>query len=181
MQTKENRSTFLASVDLYSSEKRMNAHYVEYKDKMYRLALSYVKDYYLAEDLAHEILVKCYLKREKFRGESSFRAWMNRVAINHCLDFLRKGYLRRDLLHENVALYNNEAVSTPECDVLHICENEELRNKLGQLPFKYKQVLFLYYFENQSLKEIQQVLNVKLSTVKTRLFRAKRMLRDKYE
>ncbi|MCT2536533.1 sigma-70 family RNA polymerase sigma factor [Aquibacillus koreensis] len=180
METKVNSSIFLASIDRYTSEQKINELYEEYKNKVYRLALSYVKDTYLAEDLAHEILVKCYLKRDKFHGDCSFHSWMNRVAINHCLDFLRKGYRHRDLLQEDLEIFHDEALTTPESEVLSNSERAELRCKLRQLPSKYEEVIILYYYKDMSLKEIELQLNIKLSTVKTRLFRAKKMLKEMF-
>jgi len=162
------------------NEQKINDLYVEYKKKVYSLAFSYVKDNYLAEDLSHEILVKCYLTRKKFNGDCSFHSWIYRIAINHCIDFLRKGYRHRDFLHEDIELFKHKEMCTPESEVLTICDREELRNKLSQLPSKYEEVITLYYFHEQSLKEIEDHLNIKLSTIKTRLFRAKRMLRKMY-
>jgi RNA polymerase sigma-70 factor, ECF subfamily len=180
LKTKRNTAIFLARFDQSMNEQKINELYVEYKKKVYTLALSYVKDIYLAEDLTHEILVKCYLNREKFKGDCSFHSWMYRIATNHCIDFLRKSYRNRDLLHENIDLFNHREVCTPESEVLHHCDHAELRGKLRKLPSKYAEVITLFYFKDQSLKEIEDHLNIKLSTVKTRLFRAKQMLREMY-
>nr|WP_285851268.1 sigma-70 family RNA polymerase sigma factor [Sporosarcina aquimarina] len=153
---------------------------MECRKKVHRLALSYVKDNYLAEDLSHEILVKCYLNLKKYNGDLSFYPWMYRIANNHCIDFLRKGYHHRVVLHENMELLNDEDACTPELEVINSLDTEELRNKLRQLPSKYEEVIILFYFKDQSLKEIQHHLNINLSTIKTRLSRAKKMLRDMY-
>lgn len=180
VKTKSNQAMDLATFDLRINEQNMNELYKEYHKKMYCLAFSYVKDRYLAEDLAHDILIKCYLSREKYNGNCSFYTWMYRVAINHCIDFLRKGSRQRDIPHEEIEVCNIEERRTPETEVLMACENEELRTKLKQLPSKYEEVLTLYYFQDQSLKEIENHLSTNLSTIKTRLFRAKRMLREMY-
>ncbi|MCL6574406.1 MAG: sigma-70 family RNA polymerase sigma factor [Bacillus sp. (in: Bacteria)] len=81
------KSIFLENVAQRMNEKIVNELYVEYNKLVYSMALSYVKDRYLAEDLAHEILVKCYLTLEKFNGDCSFHSWMYRIARNHCIDF----------------------------------------------------------------------------------------------
>jgi RNA polymerase sigma-70 factor, ECF subfamily len=180
LKTKQNKAIFLARFDQGMNEQKVNELYVEYKKKVYTIALSYVKDNYLAEDLTHEILVKCYLTREKFKGNCSFHSWIYRIAINHCIDFLRKSHRNRYLLHENIDLFNYEEVRTPESEILNHCDHAELRGKLRKLPSKYAEVITLFYFKDQSLKEIEHHLNIKLSTVKTRLFRAKRMLREMY-
>ncbi|MRH42501.1 sigma-70 family RNA polymerase sigma factor [Aquibacillus halophilus] len=175
-----NKSIFLTRFDQRINEQKVNELYIKYQNKVYTIALSYVKDNYLAEDLAHEILVKCYLTRKKFNGDCSFHSWIYRIAINHCIDFLRRSYRHRDLLHEDLELLNDRNVCTTESEVLTIFDKEELRNKLRLLPSKYEEVIMLYYFKDLSLKEIEHHLNIKLSTIKTRLFRAKRMLREMY-
>ncbi|WP_157967894.1 RNA polymerase sigma factor [Paraliobacillus sp. X-1268] len=180
MKTIVNHSYFLGSVDQHMTEKKINELYVEYKNRVYRLALSYVKDSYLAEDLSHEILVKCYIKREKFKGDCSFHSWINKVASNHCIDFLRKNYRHQDLLQENLELFTSDVICSPESEAITNCDHEEIRNNLRQLSSKYKEVIVLYYFKQLSLKEIADQLNLNLSTVKTRLFRAKKMLKDMY-
>jgi RNA polymerase sigma-70 factor, ECF subfamily len=177
---KLSKSIFLENVARHMNEQKIIDLYAEYNKVVYRLALSYVKDRYLAEDLAHEILVKCYLSREKFNGQCSFHSWIYRISINHCIDFSRKTYRHRDCLHEDIELFNDKEVRTPESEVMSIYDKEELRNKLRQLPSKYEEVITLYYFKGQSLKEIEHHLNIKRSTIKTRLFRAKRMLRKMY-
>ncbi|MFC4321475.1 RNA polymerase sigma factor [Litchfieldia salsa] len=180
MKTKDNKSILLENVAHQTNETKVNELYEEYNQRLYRLALSYVKDRYLAEDLAHDILVKCYITREKFKGECSFHSWMYRIAINHCIDFLRKGNRHRDMLHEEIERFNDQEMCTPESEVMTGCEKEELRDKLNQLPNKYQEVITLFYFQDQSLKEMENRLNINLSTIKSRLFRAKRMLREMY-
>lgn len=180
MKTIVNQSYFLGSIDQHMTEQKINQLYLECKNRIYRLALGYVKDSYLAEDLTHEILVKCYLKSEKFKGDCSIHTWMNKIASNHCIDFLRKNYRKRDLLYENLEVFISDVSCSPESEAITNCDHEELRNKLSQLSPKYKDVIVLYYFKQLAMKEIAKQLNIKLSTVKTRLFRAKKMLKEMY-
>lgn len=180
MKTIVNQSNFLGSIDQHMTEQKINQLYLEYKNRIYRLALGYVKDSYLAEDLSHEILVKCYLKSEKFKGDCSFHTWMNKIASNHCIDFLRKNYRQRDLLHDNLEVFTSDVIYSAESEAITNCDHQELRNKLSHLSSKYKDVIILYYFKQLSMKEIANQLNINLSTVKTRLFRAKKMLKEMY-
>ncbi|QOR68025.1 sigma-70 family RNA polymerase sigma factor [Cytobacillus suaedae] len=162
------------------SDTNVSELYMEYKKKVYRIALSYVKDNYIAEDLTHEILIKCYLAHKSFNGKCSFGTWMYRIATNHCIDYLRKGYRHRDVLHDDIEVFMDKEECTPETEVLDRCDYEEVLDKLRLLPSKYQEVLKLYYLKNQSLKEIEQHLNINLSTIKTRMLRAKKMLREMY-
>ncbi|WP_223701663.1 sigma-70 family RNA polymerase sigma factor [Sutcliffiella deserti] len=175
-----NNAMFLTRFEQDLNEQKINELYFEYKEKIYGLVLSYVKDNYLAEDLSHEILLKCYLTRNRFNGECSIPTWMHRIAINHCIDFLRKRSRQRELLHEQIDLLNQKELRTPEFEAITSCDKEELRSKIKQLPLKYEKVITLYYIKERTLKEIEQDLNIKLPTIKTRLFRAKHMLREMY-
>ncbi|MEC1716513.1 sigma-70 family RNA polymerase sigma factor [Schinkia azotoformans] len=162
-------------------EKGFNQLYFRYKRKIYYVAFKFVKDPHLAEDLAHEVLIKCYFNIEKFNRDCTLDTWINRVAKNHCIDFLRRSHLNRVFPIEDVESYKNEEAPTPEHEVVRHFNNSELRRRVELLPDKYEEVISLYYFKNQSLKEIQHILNVNLSTVKTRLFRAKQMLKAMYK
>ena len=180
MKTKLNIANSLVIDDQSMNETNVNELYTEYKKKDYCLALSYVKDNYVAEDLTHEILIKCYLARKKFNGNCSFYSWMYRIATNHCIDYLRKVYRRPDFPDEHIEFFTDKEVCTPESELLNRSDQEELLNKLRLLPSKYQEVLTLYYFKNQTLKEIEHHLNINLSTIKSRMFRAKRLLREMY-
>lgn len=178
MTTQSNEAMVLPEFSL--NEQNINELYLEYKRKVYSLALSYVKDNYLAEDLTHEILVKCYLTHSKFKGNCSFYSWVYRIATNHCIDFLRKASRHQDLLMEDVEQFNTKFIRTPETELFKAHDQEELRNNIRKLPPKYEEILMLYYFKDQSLTEIEHHLKIKHSTIRTRLFRAKRMLREMY-
>ncbi|QHS24380.1 sigma-70 family RNA polymerase sigma factor [Virgibacillus sp. MSP4-1] len=181
MEMSQNKAVYLANLNQRMMDQDVNELYAECKKKIFSIALSYVKDHYLAEDLSHEILVKCYVTREKFKGDCSFHTWMCRIAKNHCIDFLRKSYRSRDLLSEDIDFTYKGNMSSPESEFLRLCDKEELNHHLRRLPATYLEVLTRFYYKEQSLKEIGHHLNLKPSTVKTRLFRARKMLRDQYQ
>lgn len=162
------------------NEQSVNEIYFEYQGKVYNIAQAFVKEKHLAEDLSHEVLIKCYVNQAKFKGDCSLDTWIYRVAKNHCIDFLRKSHVKRVLPVEDVEQFVNGKVLPPEVKVIAQFNYEELRGKISLLPEKYKEVVTLYYFKNKSLKEIQSMLDIKLSTVKTRLLRAKHILKSMY-
>ena len=163
------------------NENEVNRLYITYRRKVYRLALSYVKDTYLAEDITHEVLIKCYDNREKFNGDCSLDTWIVKVAKNHCIDFLRGSYPKRISLCENVDSFEYENELTPETEIINHFKKEDLKRKVNQLPDKYRVVITLYYYKDRSLNEIQRILNLKLSTVKTRMYRARKILKAMYQ
>ncbi|MFD1736707.1 RNA polymerase sigma factor [Bacillus salitolerans] len=141
MKAKSSKGIVLAPLKQSQNEQKGNELYIKYKEKVYCLALSFVKDNYLAEDLSHEILMKCYLTLEKFNGNCTFQSWIYRIAINHCIDFLRKGYRHRDLFYENTDLFTGKE-GTPETDVFNNFRKEELLFNLRQLPPNIKRSLY---------------------------------------
>jgi len=157
----------------------LNTLYLTYRKKVYHLALYYVKDAYLAEDISHEVLIKCYVHREKFKGDCSLDTWIVRVAKNHCIDYLRKSYSRRITLYDSVDLFEDQV--TPEDLILSQFKNEELKCMVNQLPEKYKMIIILYYYKDLSLNDIQSLLNLNLSTIKTRMYRARQRLKAMYK
>jgi RNA polymerase sigma-70 factor, ECF subfamily len=132
------------------------------------MAYSYVKDHGLAEDIAQEVFVKFYRKMDSFRGESSLKTFLMRITINQCKDHLKRWDTRKVLFTNKL----NELIQergNPESKALNLEERSELHSKLLKLPIKYREVLFMYYYQELKVKEIAGVLGLNPDTVKTRL------------
>lgn len=155
--------------------------YLKYRKKVYHIALSYFKDRFMAEDVSHEVMIKCFEKRSGFKGTSTLDTWVYCVAKNYCIDKIRNMKGDCSYLSEETELLTNEEAATPEAALIQNVECEDLKRKVAMLPEKYKVLLILYYFENLSLKEIQLRLKMNISTVKTRIYRAKQMLKKMYQ
>ena len=155
-----------------------------YKRKVYQLAFSLTRDEQTADDLAQEVFIKVYFALKKFKGQSEFGTWLYRIAVNHCRDFLRKKTRFRLLSYENI----RETASTQnDGDLLEEREQEEERKRaavhefIRKLPEKYRVILSLRDIQGFSYDEISKILNLSPGTVDSRLFRARKMLRNKME
>jgi RNA polymerase sigma-70 factor, ECF subfamily len=135
-------------------------------------AFSYVKDYEMAEDIAQEVFVKAYRQSDKFRGDSSIKTWIIRITINQSKDYLRSWYCRKILLSNKISSFVKGKEEAPESD--------QLVKQVLYLPLKFREVLFLYFFEELTLKEISEVLNQNISTTKSRFYKAKELLSEVY-
>lgn len=153
----------------------INQFYDNYRKKIYRYAYSLVKDVYLAEDLTQEVFIKVYYNRHLFKRNSSLDTWIYTITKNQCLDYLRSSQAKKVFPFEEFVLITIDE-QTPERNLIARFDIETLREKVELLPVIYKEVISLYYFNNNSLKEIQNKLNINISTVKTRLLRAKQKL-----
>lgn len=140
----------------------------EYGQAVLYMAYSYVKDHGLAEDIAQEVFVKFYAKMDSFRGESSLKTWLMRITINQCKDHLKRWDTRKILFTNRVSEIIHER-GNPESKAIHGKKRSELHSKLLKLPVKYREVLFLHYYQELKVKEMAEVLELNPSTVKTRL------------
>ncbi|MED3575337.1 sigma-70 family RNA polymerase sigma factor [Cytobacillus praedii] len=151
----------------------------EYSDDLLHLVYTYVKNRTTAEDLTQEIFIKCYEKLGQFNQRSSIKTWVYRIACNHCKDYLRSWHYRKITLNEKIFDYIPSKSIHVEEEIIAKNEEESLTQAVMNLPIKYRETVFLHYYEEMPLAEISKVTSVNINTIKTRLKRAKELLKDK--
>lgn len=160
-------------------EEIINQLVKQYRQKLTKFAFLYVRDQQLAEDIVQDVFMKCCQHFDTFRGECPIEKWLYKVLFNQCMDYLRSSHFKRTVLSEHFDTLIQKH-TRPEVEVIEQIDKEELLGKISVLPKIYNEVIVLFYFKHLSLKEIQELLQVNLSTVKTRLHRAKYLLRVMY-
>ncbi len=150
-----------------------------YGDMVYRLALSYTKNPDDAEDVFQDVFLKLVQHVWKLNDEDHVRYWLVRVTINFCKKTFRKR--NRTVSLESIDNENPDELLpwqisdiSPEDTVL----TEELRTAIRQAlndlrPEEYRAVLYLYYYEQFSIEEIANVMNLTYGSAKTKLSRAR--------
>lgn len=151
----------------------------DYSDNILYLVFTYVKNQATAEDLTQEIFIKCYEKLDQFNQQASIKTWVYKIASNHCKDYVRSWYYRKIRLNEKVMNYIPSHSKQVEEEVISKHQEDSLSHAVMALPIKYREVVFLHYYEELSVAEISNVTTVNANTIKTRLKRAKELLRDK--
>jgi RNA polymerase sigma-70 factor (ECF subfamily) len=146
-------------------------------DKVLKLAYYYVRDRYMAEDIAQDVFCKVYEKLDSFRGDSSYYTWIYRITVNKCRDYLTSSSFRRLYFWNDIGKVDRLKIRSELNRMFEEAEGGELFSKVMDLPTKYRMVVVLYYFEELTTVEIANVLNLKESTVRTRLCRAREMLK----
>jgi RNA polymerase sigma-70 factor (ECF subfamily) len=154
-----------------------------YQNKVFGLAVNIVHNRESADDLAQEIFLKAFLSLPGFRFQSEFGTWLYQIAINHIRDFLRKHKKEK----ENLRLDEIPEPGAGEKDIdLTIAESQErerrkslLKQKLEEMPEKYRLILSLRDMQGLSYEEIGKILKLSPGTVDSRLHRARRLLRKK--
>ncbi len=163
-----------------------------YYARIYNLFCHIVSDVHLAADLTQDTFVKAYEAFGRFRGEASVYTWLYRIAINEYRSYLRR--LRREQefvsrsLDEPVEVDGEELFTQlpdPSPSAQQMLEKEELILRVQQavhsLPPRYRAFAVLRDLEGMSYEQIAEVTGLPLDTVKTRISRARAMLRRKLE
>lgn len=148
----------------------------EYGKSVVRLAFTFVKKEQLAEDIAQDVFIKCFEKLDTFRNESSYKTWIFRITINLCKDRLRS-WSFKNIIFTDLFAKRSITNNTPETELMNLEEKKELSMKVLALPIKYREVIILYYYEELTYNQITELLDISLSTLKSRLHRARLLLR----
>ena len=153
----------------------------EFGQDLLQLVYAYVKNKAIAEDLTQEIFVKCYHALPTYKGKSTMKTWLWRIAINPSKDYLKSWYNQKVLATEEQLFSLQESKENVEYTVIQQDEDARLAENVMQLPVLYREVIYLFYFEELTIKEVAQVLSIKSNTVKTRLRKGKALLKEQLE
>lgn len=151
---------------------------VAYAPLIFHVAFSILHDRGLAEDVVQETMIKAWRHREEFRGDSSLKTWLIRIGRNTAIDALRR---RRDQFTADGTVPET-ADRSAVADVERLSEGRadlaELGSALGELDELSRTIVILREIDSLSYQEIADALEVPVSTVKTRLLRARRTLQE---
>lgn len=153
----------------------------QYGQEILQLTYSYVNNKAVAEDLTQDIFVKCYNALHTYSGKSKLRTWLWRITMNHCKDFLRSWYTRNVVATGEELTHNGTKKELVEQAVIQREEDDELISAIMTLPIKYREVIYLFYYQELPIKEIAELTDTGINTVKTRLRRAKELLKQRLE
>ena len=140
----------------------------KYADMVYRIALTRCGIVENAEDVFQDVFIKYSEKMPNFESEEHRKAWFIRVTIN----------LTKNI---NNSAWNRKIVTLDENIEFETKEQQDIFSIVCSLPKDYKTVIYLSYYEGYKVKEISQILKKSEGTIKTWLFRARQMLKEKIE
>lgn len=138
-----------------------------YADLVKRICFIHLKNPHDTEDIFQNVFLKYVLYPHAFQDREHEKAWLIRVAINECKDLL-KSFYRRNVSIDSI---KEEAFEVKE-------ESNELLEQVLKLPKKYKEVIYLFYYEGYSAIEIAKILSKNENTIYTWLSRAKKLLKE---
>jgi len=147
-----------------------------YGNDVLRIATAYTRDSTIAEDIFQEVFIKVARNINKFENRSSEKTWIIRITINTCKDFLKSSWNKKVVPMESIETtlntYSEDKILESEKATLVIQE-------ILRLPLKYKEILLLYYYQDLNTLEIAKVLSIPEASVRTRLRRARDIIKDK--
>ena len=140
-----------------------------YSDMLFRICMVYLGNKEDVEEAMQEAFIKLIHNCPEFTSGEHEKAWLIRIATNICKDMLRSVWHKRVVKMENIENYYD---NLSDIDIIE---------EIVKLPTKYKAVIYLYYFEDYSVKQISEILKITISAVKMRLKRGRDSLKIELE
>ncbi|HOX23465.1 MAG TPA: sigma-70 family RNA polymerase sigma factor [Elusimicrobiales bacterium] len=148
-----------------------------YKNQVFSLLLSVLQNQADAEDIAQETFIKAFRKLGQYNPDYSFATWLFKIAHNTALDFIRAKHPQLSLDDENNPIDLRDRAPSPDENLAHTFTKELLERELSLLPGIYREILLLRHNEHLDYEQLADVLGLSLSAAKTRLFRARELLK----
>lgn len=149
----------------YSSES-IRELYLRNYDTLYRVSFMYLKNVHDSEDAVHNTFLKAIETGKRFESEKHEKAWLIRVASNICKNMLKAASRKNEPLSDNIP---DSSISS---------DAKELLYALSGLPDSFKIPVYLFYYDGYSSDEIGHMLHITPSAVRSRLQKARELLRN---
>lgn len=136
----------------------------------------------MAEEICQDVFLKVYLNIAKFEGRSSLKTWIYTIARNTYFDYVRK--TKKEVPIEDLENYTSDLVDKdmgPEEHATKIATRELIEKTLNQINEKYRMLLILRDIQNLSYKEISEITEMELNTVKVGIYRGRREFQKIYQ
>ena len=159
---------------LEGKKSSFDALYKKYKRMMFLVCMRYAKNRQEAEDFLQDSFIQVYRQLDKYdKDKGPFEPWLKKLAVNTCLQHLRKGSFKFLMSNLSEIMYLPDNSGFNVMDSLSL---QELTLTIQKLPAGYRTVFNLYVLDGFSHKEIAKALDISESTSKTQLFKARKFL-----
>lgn len=158
----------------------------DYKKSAYNIALRVLQNKEDAEDVSQEALIKVFKNIQNFNMQSTFKVWLYRIVVNACLDFKRKKTIVAFSVDESYDLDNGDEVfrqiedktNDPDFMVEKNYNSQMVSAAVNNLEDDFKTIIVLRDIQGFTYNEISEILSCNIGTVKSRLSRARKSLKD---
>lgn len=137
----------------------------EYSDMVTRICIVKLKNYTNAQDCYQNVFVKLYKKNPCFENREHLKRWLIKVTVRECINFSRQFWYKKVVCVDEIIARANE-------------EEKGVMEEVLNLPDKYRDVVYLHYYEGYKISELSAMLNRKEGTIKAQLSRGRDLLRN---
>jgi RNA polymerase sigma-70 factor (ECF subfamily) len=152
-----------------------------HEQAVYGMGLSFFRNAEDAADFTQEVFLKSFRSLARFQGRSRFSTWLYRIAYNTAVNGIRRQKDYRSLAAEASPEESDRGAATPERALLRAAAAGAVREALADLPERYRVCVDLFFFYDRSYQEIEVITGYPVNTIKSHVFRAKKLLREKLE
>lgn len=172
----EKRDKLLIKATLNGDSRSFAILFSLYKKRISALGMSFFKNEVDTDDFVQEVFAKIYTSLSQFKGDSLFSTWITRIAYNMAVNSVNRRKTYAPLANEEKIVAKN---STPEEEQIKKITIDAVREAIKELPENYTICIELYFFYDNSYEEICKITGLPINTVKSNIFRAKKILREK--
>ena len=148
---------------------------------VYGMGLSFFRNTEDASDFTQEVFLKVYRSLSRFEGRSRFSTWLYKIAYNTAVNGVNRKKEYRSLAEEDQGNGAHSDRDTPERILLRKTAKEAVLEALKDLPERYRVCVDMFFFYDRSYQEIEAITGFPVNTIKSHVFRAKKLLREKLE
>lgn len=156
-----------------------------YRKKIFSIAFGITLDAEESQDIVQEVFLQVYRSIDDFKGNASLSTWLHRITVNRALNWKRRWarrfkwhHVSTDNIDDQPAKAPESDLPTPESRVANAQTRQQIDNALKMLPDKTRTVFVLRELEGLSYEEIAEATGIKLGTVRSRLFHARKRLKE---
>ncbi|MDO4763571.1 MAG: sigma-70 family RNA polymerase sigma factor [Flavobacteriaceae bacterium] len=146
-------------------------------EDVFSFILKKTGDHSLSDELTVAVFAKVLAKIHLYDDSFQFKTWMLTIAQNSVIDYWRKK-AREETFREDLKEVKNEWASSPEEILISKQQQQHIINTIASLDSNYRKIVELRFFEEKSIKEIAEELNISVANTKVRIMRAKRILAE---
>lgn len=160
--------------------------YERYSKRIMNYIYGLVNDYRQTENLTQEVFLRIFKYAETYKHPQKFSTWLFALARNLCRSYMRKtmkksGKVSLDKIDYNRFEKPEDAADTPHSRIENAEHREQIRRAVAELPAIYREVIFLYFFDNFSYNEISEIVGLGQSTLRSRMYYGLRKLKKSIE
>jgi len=152
----------------------------QYEKAVYGMGMSFFRNKDDASDFTQEVFLKAYRSLSRFEGRSRFSTWLYKIAYNTAVNEVNRRKEYYSLAEEDAEKLVNSG-ETPERTMLRNAAREAVRAAISELPERFRICIDLFFFYDRSYQEIETITGFPVNTIKSHVFRAKILLKEKLD